>query len=276
MTPIPAEQKEAIAATDGTATFADPEEKFDVEEFVGDTLGDLEDLAMEGVGWLYENEWVIGVIYIIAGPLIAIFGSRWFPYIVASLVALFVIVVICMLGLSFGWMESVGASIAIVLVALVLGILAGCLVRRHIKWMLGLLGLIAGFFGGTLLYALISGMAGGWNAVWAFWVFACIMAIVGCVLAVYLGMPLVMVATSLVGSYLFMRSWTMFFPGHYPNEHELIENKGSDLDMGGIFWLFIGIFIITFLASLTFQCKYSKRSKELDDHFGADDSYQRA
>ena len=88
---------------------------------------------MEGVGCLYENEWVIGVIYIIAGPLIAIFGSRWFPYIVASLVALFVIVVICMLGLSFGWMESVGASIAIVLVSLVLGILAGCLVRRHIK-----------------------------------------------------------------------------------------------------------------------------------------------
>ena len=31
MTPIPAEQKEAIAATDGTATFDDPEEKFDVE-----------------------------------------------------------------------------------------------------------------------------------------------------------------------------------------------------------------------------------------------------
>lgn len=172
MTPIPADQEDALAATDGVVSFTDPEEIFDVEEFVNDTLDDLSDLAADSVGWLYENEWVIGVIYIVAGPLIAIFGAMWFPYIVASLVALFVIVVICMLGLSFGWMESIGASIAIVLVALVLGILAGCLVRRHIKWMLGLLGLIAGFFGGTLLYALISGMAGGWNAVWAFWVFA--------------------------------------------------------------------------------------------------------
>ena len=276
VTPIPAAQKTAIAAFDGVSTFDDPEEIFDFEGHVDDALDDLSDLAEEGVGWLYENEWVIGVIYLIIGPLVAIFGARWFPYIIASLIAMFVLVLICMLGLSFGWMESVGASIAICLVGLALGIVAGCLVRRNFKVMLGLLGLIAGFFGGTLLYALISGMAGGWNAVWAFWVFACIMAIVGCVLAIYLGMPLVMISTSLVGSYLFMRAWTMFFPGNYPNEHELIENKGSDLDMGGIFWVFIGVFIVSFLVSLYWQCKHSKRHADLDDHFGKDDEFRRA
>lgn len=251
-----------------------------VDEFsdnLNDYMGDLDELTEEyiddSLGWLYENEWCIGIIYIIAGPLVAIFGARWFPYIVASLVALFIIVLVCMAGLSLGWMESVGASIAIILVGLALGILAGCLIRRNIKWMLGLLGLIAGFFGGTLIYALISGMAGGWNAVWAFWVFAVVLAIIGCVLAIYLGMPLVMVATSLVGSYLFMRAWTMFFPGNYPSESKLIE--GEDLNMTGIFWLFIGIFIISFLMSLYWQCKHSKRSKELDDHFGTDDKYSR-
>lgn len=225
-------------------------------------------MADDSLGWLYENEWVIGVIYLVFGPLVAIFGAKWFPYITASLVALFAITTICGLSLSFGWMGTVGGSIATVCVALIVGILLGCLIRRHMKWMLGLLGLIGGFFAGSLVFALISSMAGGWNAVWGFWVISVLLAIIGCVLAIKLGMPLVMIATALVGSYLFMRSWTLFFPGNYPSEAELIASKGEDsLDMGGIFWLYIGIFIISFLGSLYYQCKHSSKSQELDDHF---------
>jgi len=58
-------------------------------------------------------------------------------------------------------MESTGGSIATICVALVLGIIAGCLVRRNFKLMLALLGMVAGFFGGSFLFALISGMTGG-------------------------------------------------------------------------------------------------------------------
>jgi len=133
--------------------------------------------------------------------------------------------------------------------------------------LLGLLGLIAGFFSGSVIFALIA-TASGWNAVWGFWVISSIMAIVGCIAAIYLGLPLVMTATSFVGSYLFMRSWTLFFPGNYPSESELIETKGEDLDIGPIFWVFIGVFVVTFVTSLTFQCKYSTPHHELDDEFG--------
>ena len=54
--------------------------------------------------WLQQNEWVIGIIYVIAGPIIALFGTAWFPYVVASLVAIFVMGTITMLSLAFGWM----------------------------------------------------------------------------------------------------------------------------------------------------------------------------
>ena len=40
----------------------------------------------------------------IAGPIIALFGTAWFPYVVASLVAIFVMGTITMLSLAFGWM----------------------------------------------------------------------------------------------------------------------------------------------------------------------------
>ena len=128
---------------------------------------------------------------------------------------------------SAGWLTSTGISIGVLCGATALGILAGCLVRRNFKVMLGLLGLVAGFFGGSLLFALISGMTGGsFNEVWGFWVFSCVCALAGCILAIFLGMPLVMLSTALVGSYLFMRSWTLFFPGNYPSEQELIDSKG--------------------------------------------------
>jgi len=222
----------------------------------------------DSLGWLYENEWAIGIIYVVFGPLIALFGASWFPYIVASLVAIFTIGVVCGLSLAFGWMATgLGTGLTIG-VAFILGILGGCFVRRNIKVMLGLLGMIAGFFSGSLIFALIAASS-GWNAVWGFWVISVVMAIIGCVAAVYVGMPLVMTSTSLVGSYLFMRSWTLFFPGNYPSEAELIDSKGGDLEIDAFFWVFISIFVVSFIGSLAFQCKYATPHKELDDEYGS-------
>lgn len=47
------------------------------------------------MGWLFENTWAIGIIYVILGPIIAFFGGKWFPYITATLVGLFTINVTC-------------------------------------------------------------------------------------------------------------------------------------------------------------------------------------
>ena len=56
-----------------------------------------------------------------------------------------------------------------------------------------------------------------------------------------------------------MRAWTLFFPGNYPSEAELIASTEAGLDtleMTNIFWLYVGIFIAFFCLSLTYQCKY--------------------
>lgn len=167
--------------------------------------------------WLSDNQWAIGVIYVIAGPIIALLGMAWFPYVTASVVGIFVIGIICSLALAFGWMTSTTAGVIIFVVALIVGVLAGILVRRKIWLMVGLLGLIAGFFSGSLVFALIGGMT-GWKAAWGYWVISVAMAAIGCLAACYAGKAVVLVGTSLVGSYMFMRAWTLFFPGHYPSE----------------------------------------------------------
>ena len=221
------------------------------------------------MGWLYDNTWAIGIIYVVFGPLIAFFGGKWFPYITSTLVGLFTVTVLCQVSLNAGWMVTMGGSIATIVVAVLLGVVAACIVVRMTWLMLCLLGMVAGFFGGSFLFALISGMTGGmWNEVWGYWVLAVGCAVVGGVLSLYLGLPLVMTCTSLVGSYLFMRSWTLFFPGSYPSEEALIASKGQEaLEMDGLFWMYVGIFFVTFMVSLTFQCKYAEHHKSLTDHY---------
>ena len=117
----------------------------------------------------------------------------------------------------------------------------------------GLLGLAGGFFGGAFLFAVISGVTGGsFDAEWGYWFLSCVCAIAGFALSFKYGIPLMQITTAFVGSYLFMRSWTMFFPGHYPSEAELVKKGDEPLDISGIFWLFVGIFIVTFTISLTY------------------------
>lgn len=87
-------------------------------------------------------------------------------------------------------------------------------------------------------------------------------------MAIYLGMPLVQISTALVGSYLFMRAWTLFFPGSYPSEESLIASKGQEaLEMDALFWVYVGIFIVSFIISLTYQCKTNDHHEELKDHY---------
>ena len=216
------------------------------------------------MGWLYDNEWVIGLIYVVAGPVIALFGLQWFPYVAASLIAIFVIGIVTSLSLAFGWMTSTVGTITVLVVALLLGVLAGMLVRRNIWIMIGLLGLVAGFFSGSLVYALIFGIS-GWKSVWGFWVISVVMAAVGCVASCYLGKALVLLSTSMVGSYMFMRAWTLFFPGNYPSEAELIDET-SELDLNAIFWVFIGVFVLSFIGSAIFQTKRNITHEDLDKY----------
>ena len=138
------------------------------------------------------------------------------------------------------------------------------LVRRNIWIMIGLLGLVAGFFSGSLVFALVAGMS-GWKAVWGFWVISVLMACVGCVAACYLGKSVVLLSTSLVGSYLFMRAWTLFFPGHYPSESQLIDET-STLEFDAIFWVFVAVFGVCFAGSVVFQCKYDETDEDLDSY----------
>ena len=207
--------------------------------------------------WFHDNEWLIGIIYLIVGPLIALFGTAWFPQITACLVSVFVFSTGLTMCMDFGWCATTGGAIGSSIAIVTLALLAGVLVRKNIFAMIGLLGLVAGFYIGAFIFTIIAG-ASSWEAAWGYWFFACTFAIAGTLMACKFGVPIVMTCTALVGSYLFMRAWTLFFPGYYPSESQIVSAAGhkhdgqDDFQMTGMFWLFIAIFVAAFGFAMTF------------------------
>jgi len=214
------------------------------------------------MGWLADNGWCTGIIYLVVGFILMFFGLQWFPYITASLIAVFIIGVSYQLGMSLGWTVTVGGLIGVLIAGLVLGIVAGCLVRRNVWAMIGLLGLVSGFFGGELIFALISA-ASGWDAAWGMWTISGTFALIGMIVACMFGKPIVLISTSFVGSYLFTLAWTLFFPGHWPTAADIME---GDTHVDAIFWVFLSVFIFLFAVSTTVQSKRAECHPDLESY----------
>merc|ERR1712223_1860522 len=148
--------------------------------------------------------------------------------------------------------------------ALVLGVVMGMIMRRNIWLLIALCGLVGGFFSGALIDATIV-VSTGWDTVWFYWFISCLMGAIGCLVSCCFGKGLVMLPTSGVGSCLFMRSWTLFFPGHYPSEAELMDGN-SVYDYDGIFWVFVAVFAVCWPLSMLYQYNFTKQHEELEEY----------
>ena len=175
---------------------------------------------------------------------------KWFPNIAASLTAIFLFSTGLTICMGLGWCSTTPGAVACFFVLLCSAPLAGVQLRasESVPAMLSMLGLIAGWIFGSFLFTIIA-VSSGWEDEWGFWLLASTFAIIGCITACQYGAPAVMALTSIVGSYWFMRAWTLFFPGHYPNESQIVSpaslDKDSDLfEMNYMFWVFVSVFVV--------------------------------
>ena len=153
-------------------------------------------------------------------------------------------------GLTFcmglGLCATAGSAIGVFLLLIILASVAALSLRKYAWTMIPILGVIAGFFFGSFLFTVIANSS-GWEAEWGYWFLTCFFAVIGCYISWRLDETVVITLTSLVGSYLFMRAWTLFFPGIYPSESKIVSSASSDtqgsFEMTGMFWVFVLLWI---------------------------------
>ena len=95
----------------------------------------------------------------------------------------------------------------------------GGIIRRYIWIAVGIMGTVAGFFFGIFIHSIIVAATSHEHA-WEMVALAIFFAILGGVLSFKWGKEIVILSTSFIGSYLFMRGFTFIFDG-YPNEGQM-------------------------------------------------------
>lgn len=153
------------------------------------------------------------------------------------------------------------------LLAIVLSLGAGFLVGYVMKTMflaigIMILGAIAGFFLGGIFFNLLLVYWVSSSA--ALWITLVVFFFLGAILAWKLKDGITILATSFIGSYLFVRALSVFIGG-YPDEVDLVRslNKGEASFTPAIIAYF-GAIIVLFIICVVYQVK---KKREMEDHY---------
>ena len=222
------------------------------------------------VRWLEDNPWFLATICLIAGAASAFAGRKFFPGVAAFVTFLGTTLGVCVFTSEMGWLDSSSwAKWVVLIVAIIIGVLVAEFVRRTIWFAVGIAGVFGGWCLGMLCFSI---MAASTNHAeqWEMITFGVVLAIVGGFLSFKFGKEMIVIITAFLGSYIFMRGWTFIFDG-YPSEHAMWHYMKDDrhIHFSENFWIFIGVWVVTFIVGLSVQWK------ALDDHHTVSDHYSK-
>lgn len=85
------------------------------------------------VAFMHNYPWVLGIIFVLVGPVIGMAGTRILPWMIAILAGLFTCCGLLLVFTVFGWMEeTLGIALSVVS-ALIAGGLMGWFIKRTTK-----------------------------------------------------------------------------------------------------------------------------------------------
>lgn len=211
--------------------------------------------------------WVFGLVLLIGGPIIALLGKRWFPYITASIASIFSFGTLIFFFSVFGWLSSAVGLVFSLILAIGASVAAGWFTFTITWFSIGVLGVIGGFFVGSLIAAFFDA-AFGLNQLWFLIIVSLGSAVAGGFFAFKYGKEVVTISTAGIGSYAFMRGVSMFFGG-FPSEAEMYYGmaQGIPLDFTWGFWLYLALFGGSFAASAWWQFKKESEHKTIEDYY---------
>jgi len=231
---------------------------------------------MNVIDFVTRNPWLLALIGIFVGPFINFYGRKFLPWVIGVLsggiVALAVFIICGFLGLTtyFYYEDTADAGTdegLYALIAVALSFFAGFGIGYIMKskfLTLGfmVLGAIAGVFFGAILFTLA--LVHLSDEAWVLILSVVVMGLLGAVLALKLKDGVMIMVTSFIGAYMFVRGISIFLGG-YPGEIEIITmiREGTyDFTISLICYL-IGILVL-FIWGI---CVQNRHKHDDDEHF---------
>jgi hypothetical protein len=171
--------------------------------------------------WLGENQMILGIVLIALGLAVGLFGKKIFKPAICMIGSLAATLFLSLLIFSLFLSRDTSSLLEWIMFTLcaVLGIFAGLIFAYLVRLGVGVLAGWGGFCLGLILYNLFlykidnSGKA-------AFWSFTIGLALIAAVLSLWLFWHAIIIATSISGSYAFIRGISMY-AGGFPDELEI-------------------------------------------------------
>ena len=163
-----------------------------------------------------NNEWLVGILAILMGGFMGLFGLKFLRPIAGCLVGIFIFSVTIVLSSMFGFFTTLLGIILTISIAVVGGILLGVITLYAIWVAIGVLGMLGGFFLGSLIYEMTL-MQFDFVHAWGFMTLTICGVLLGVVLSFKYGKEVIVISTSLVGGFSVMRGTCMFFPNRFPS-----------------------------------------------------------
>lgn len=202
-------------------------------------------IDLSGVAtFLTAAKWVVGIIFVLSGPFIGMFGKRWFPWVVAIGAAFIGFLCFLIFFTVVGWMGSSAGFWCLMVLSIGLAVLIGWLTKKAVWFEVGLLGVLGGWFGGSYLYSVIVA-ASGWESVALYWCMEIACCIAAGLCAWKFARVVVMVSTAGIGSYLFCRGCGYLFGG-WPSDAALMGGNAEFVEFETGFWVYMSLTIVLF------------------------------
>jgi hypothetical protein len=229
------------------------------------------------VRYLSNNPWVLGLILIAFGVIVTPFGGKFFPWVLAFITGGVTFLVVLLLASVFGLLialdkgkQASGGEVAVTvlsfLIAAGLGYLAGWFIKAIRRVGLMILGAVAGFFLGFLLFTFVFS---AWAKSVVLLTALCFLGAVGVGYLVYKYDKLLIVyLTSFIGAYALVRGISMF-AGSFPNEIFLYQQltNGAFDGLGYEFYLYLAAMAVAGIAGVLFQKSKGYHEHHHDDYY---------
>jgi hypothetical protein len=214
--------------------------------------------------WLEKNSWLTGIILLVVGAFIALVGNKYFAHVMGALAGVGMFGFVIVVASLFGWFASVAGVIIFIIVGLLAGGAFGYLMFKLKTASFVFLGVAGGWFAGSWFTSLVFAIS-GWDSLWWLILFTVIFMALGGYSAYKYHTKLLVLVTSIIGSYMVMRAFSHWIGG-YPSEFEMYAALASDedLELTWAFWIYCLVFAVLSVGSYKYQ-KSQKDAKKNGD-----------
>ena len=226
--------------------------------------------------WLEKHKIFASITSIVLGAVVATVGKRMFPWIGAIIAAVSMLFTVFSVSSALGWSNEILGVMLTFLVGAALAIATGSIIRRNIGLAIIVTAILGGLTAGNAIYDLLL-TSFGWESLIGWAVLVSLFGLIGGALTFKFGSEIILFGTSLIGSYFFVRGWSLIFGG-WPSETVIFVSLRSEehLDVTWSFYIYFVLTLVLFGLTSWWQHKKEPHHDEVEEAIKSNDFFLRS